>query len=70
MRTIESQAFHCDNGQSDPKMTATYYDYDNQCWVVDCKVQACAHPKKMNCKCYGKLHAGEYALPQLVGVGK
>ena len=43
-----------------------YYDYDNQCWIVDGKVEACAHPKTMNCKCYGKLHAGETATNEQI----
>jgi hypothetical protein len=38
-----------------------YYDYDNQCWVVEGKIQDCAHLETMNCKCYGRLHAGETA---------
>jgi len=40
-------------------MEETYYDYENQCWIVDGKVDACNHPAAMNCKCYGKIHAGE-----------
>jgi hypothetical protein len=38
-----------------------YYDYDRQCWVVDGVVERCNHPANMNCKCYGKRHAGEIA---------
>ena len=43
-----------------------YYDYDHQCWVVDGKVESCAHPMTMNCKCYGKLHAGETATNEQI----
>jgi|TARA_R110001583_G_scaffold89184_1_gene230412 hypothetical protein len=45
-------------------MKATYYDYNNQCYIVDGKVDACNHPAAMNCQCYGKLHAGETATPK------
>jgi hypothetical protein len=35
------------------------YDYDNQCWVRDGKIQSCGHPDAMPCGCYGRAHAGE-----------
>ena len=35
------------------------YDYKNQSWVINGKYVACGHPITMDCKCYGKLHAGE-----------
>jgi hypothetical protein len=37
------------------------YDYENQAWTVDWHYMACNHPNSMNCECYGKLHAGEFA---------
>ena len=37
------------------------YDYENQAWILNGLYQACAHPASMNCRCYGKLHAGEQA---------
>jgi hypothetical protein len=37
----------------------SYYDYDNQCWVMYGFVQNCGHPSHMDCKCYGRIHAGE-----------
>lgn len=45
-----------DNG-----LSKTTYDYTNQAWVVDGKYQACSHPETMDCKCFGRLHAGEIA---------
>ena len=39
----------------------TIFDYDNQAWTVKGKYITCNHPEKMNCNCYGKLHAGELA---------
>ena len=47
----------------------TAYDYANQAWVVDGRYVACAHPESMQCKCYGKLHAGEVAPPQCEACG-
>ena len=41
--------------------TNSYFDYDNQCWIVGGKVERCGHPENMNCGCYGRLHAGEIA---------
>jgi len=38
-----------------------YYDYDNQCYIVNGKVDPCNHPATMHCGCYGRLHAGEPA---------
>jgi hypothetical protein len=35
------------------------YDYDKQAWVVDGKYVECGHPKTMDCRCYGRIHAGE-----------
>lgn len=37
------------------------YDYDKQAWIIDGKYQRCGHPESMDCKCYGKEHAGETA---------
>jgi hypothetical protein len=42
-------------------MKPTFYDYDNKCWIVGGKIEACNHPAVMSCRCYGKLHAGEIA---------
>ena len=43
--------------------TTERYDYDKQAWIdADGRYLSCAHPKGMNCKCYGKLHYGELAL--------
>jgi hypothetical protein len=41
--------------------TPCYYDYENQCWIVDDKVDTCGHPETMDCQCYSRLHAGEPA---------
>src|SRR5258706_14459495 len=35
------------------------FDYQNQAWVVSGFYLDCAHPKSMNCDCYGRLHADE-----------
>lgn len=37
------------------------FDYANQVWVIDGIIQRCGHPESMDCKCYGKIHAGEVA---------
>lgn len=44
----------------------TYFDYDNQCWIVGGKVERCGHPETMNCQCYGRIHAGERATTEQV----
>lgn len=41
------------------RQPTTQYDYTNQAWLVDGLYVPCAHPAAMNCKCYGKLHAGQ-----------
>ena len=41
------------------KKQVFWYDYKNQCWVVDGIIPSCEHPAEMNCHCYGKLHKGE-----------
>ena len=43
------------------KIKEIAYDYENQAWVINGKYTACAHPDKMNCHCFGRLHAGEKA---------
>lgn len=41
---------------------AEHYDYTRQAWVgTDGRYLSCAHPAKMNCTCYGRLHYGELA---------
>lgn len=35
------------------------YDYTNQAWVLRGVYQACGHPERMQCTCYGKLNAGK-----------
>lgn len=35
------------------------FDYNNQAWVENGKYVRCGHPKKMNCRCYGRIHEGE-----------
>ena len=42
-------------------MSVERYDYENQAWTVNWRYMACNHPASMNCKCYGKQHAGEFA---------
>jgi hypothetical protein len=41
-------------------MTDTWFDYENQAWVVDGVYNRCGHPETMDCRCYGKQHAGEH----------
>lgn len=38
-----------------------YFDYDHQVWVKDGVYQDCQHPDGMNCRCFGRVHAGERA---------
>lgn len=47
-------------------MDPYFYDYDNQCWIVDGKVDTCGHPETMDCQCYSRLHAGEPATNEQV----
>jgi len=35
------------------------YDYNNQAWVLDGRYVRCGHPESMDCRCYGREHAGE-----------
>lgn len=35
------------------------YDYDRQAWVKAGKYLDCSHPASMDCRCYGRQHAGE-----------
>lgn len=37
------------------------FDYDRQAWVTNGRYIPCGHPIDMNCRCYGRLHAGELA---------
>lgn len=36
-----------------------HFDYKQQAWVINGRYVSCTHPESMNCKCYGKEHAGE-----------
>lgn len=46
------------------KYAAEHYDYEHQAWVgADGRWLCCAHPRNMNCRCYGRLHYGEFANP-------
>jgi len=47
-----------------------YYDYENQAFVKDGKYVRCGHPENMNCKCYGRLHAGETAVYRIETIDK
>jgi hypothetical protein len=61
---VMGQPLACDNNvrrQETDIMESTHYDYVNQCWIVNGRIESCNHPETMNCKCYGKLHAGETA---------
>jgi len=42
----------------------TRYDYEHQAWVVNGRYEACGHPAEMDCRCYGRVHAGECAIPE------
>jgi len=35
------------------------YDYGRQAWVIGGRYVRCGHPETMDCRCYGRLHAGE-----------
>ena len=35
------------------------FDYAHQAWVVEGVYVRCGHPESMDCRCYGKEHAGE-----------
>lgn len=41
------------------KISDLFFDYENQAWVLGGKYERCGHPESFNCRCYGKLHAGE-----------
>ena len=51
-------------GQSCCRPGSPRFDYDKQVWIVDGKYVRCGHPEEMNCKCYGREHAGEDAICQ------
>ena len=42
------------------------YDYKNQAWVVNGRYMTCGHPGQMNCRCFGRVHAGE--IPAIGGL--
>lgn len=44
----------------------TFFDYENQAWVIGGVYQRCGHPETMDCGCFGKLHAGQRAPWQAV----
>ena len=44
-----------------PTVTGSHFDYTNQAWTVDGVYVRCGHPESMDCKCYGKAHAGQRA---------
>jgi len=47
------------------RYTAEHYDYEKQTWIgADGRYLCCAHPREMNCKCYGRLHYGELATKE------
>ena len=42
------------------------FDYDVQCWVESGVYLDCDHPAAIDCRCHGRLHAGEVArLPEV-----
>ena len=44
---------------------STWFDYENQAWVVNGAYRRCGHPASMNCQCFGRLHAGEKPSPEI-----
>lgn len=40
------------------------FNYAKQCWIKDGIIQRCDHPESMDCRCYGKAHAGEMSLEE------
>jgi hypothetical protein len=38
------------------------FDYEKQVWIAQGVYQRCGHPESMDCRCYGKIHAGEEAV--------
>jgi hypothetical protein len=52
-----------DSARVIPRYTAEHYDYEKQVWIgADGRYLCCAHPREMNCQCYGRLHYGELAV--------
>lgn len=37
------------------------YDYENQAWTTNWIYMPCNHPAKLDCDCYGRVHADEFA---------
>jgi hypothetical protein len=35
------------------------YDYQRQCWITDYTIQRCGHLEGMQCRCFGRLFAGQ-----------
>lgn len=58
-----SELFHSVRSDIDRKLprVPVCFDYSNQAWVIAGFYIRCGHPERMNCKCYGKIHAGEPA---------
>ena len=36
------------------------FDYVNQCWVQDGKILRCGHQADVKCKCFGRIHEGQF----------
>jgi hypothetical protein len=44
----------------------TWYDYDNQAWVVRGEYVRCGHQEIIGCRCYGMMHEGEEPTPEIM----
>lgn len=50
------------NGYKYKKVLFNGYDYVNQAWVINGKYMPCSHPADINCRCFGRQHAGKVCL--------
>lgn len=50
-----------EDGKAVLEEEAVVYDYANQAWIRNGRYERCGHPESMDCRCYGKEHAGEIA---------
>ncbi len=54
--------------KNEVKREEVEFNYDYQCWIVNGVIKRCGHPETMNCKCFGKTHAGK-SLAQVIAGG-
>ncbi len=66
MAETAKQAAERLNGFIDADGQPTGYDYDRRAWVRSGRYVRCGHIR-LDCGCYGKVHADEWAWTNIAG---